>query len=101
MNKRGKRWVINVAGLQTSNKLTRLPFYKINDVDNVEVNYTRCINKLRTTIGKCFKENVCTQDGNLYKISIVKLIKRLEKLRKGGKSQRHNMANLYIAKIKE
>ena len=65
------------------------------------MNYNKCINKLKETMGKCFKEKQTNKNnvevGNRF---VTKLIKKLKKYRKRGKAQRC-VADAHINKIKE
>ena len=98
-----KRWIINQPGLEKFTELTEPPFMEVEDV-GVDMNYNRCINKIKEVMGKCFKEKTLKINNNdeldVNDNRISKIVKQLKQYRKKGKSQRIT-ANIYIQKVKD
>ena len=96
-----KRWIINQQGLEKFRELTDPPFFQVEESEGVDVIYAKYTNKLKETMGKCFKEKEIKNNCELIlENKIQKVVKQLKKYGKEGKAQR-TTSNSYIERIKE
>ena len=96
-----KRWIITQDGLDKFRQLTESPFFQVEEGLGVDFVYAKCMNKLKETMGKCFREKeVKSNNDTYYESNVGKVVKQLRKYGKKGKAQR-TISNSYIEMIKQ
>ena len=92
-----KRWIINQQGLDKFHQLTDPPFFQLDESLGVDLVYAKCMNKLKETMGKCFKEReIRSSNDIIFDNDIRRMVKHLKMFGKKGKAQKKEKKKVYI-----